>query len=730
MFALVLSLVSVATLAQDPSPLVSSVTAPTPPPQVFVSEPSHGVWIDSDPARDGRLWCRGDRYKMSFGADGAVYVPLFSSHTPQHYPLAFHLAGAAEVAPQRRGDGYVFLRGAIEERWELKPEGAEQSFVLKTRPVGDSLVIEVATVLPYVGADEKGLHFRAEGWGDVVYGHAIAIEGSGARSPLATTFVGGAIHIALPSDLTYPLLVDPFVSTIGVASNEAFDNRNPDVAYEANGNRWCVVMEERVSILDTDIKVRRFGVDGTLLDTDYFETSGAVADQPAVAAAGPANGLGSGSFCVTWRERSLDIMARTVISTNASPTGVFAVFDSVAVLGSFALRPDVGGSSNGQFLIVYTQENTSLPPRIGYGRLFGPNGHTLGSVLATTTGCVTPQVANAVGANQHWAITWNHQSTGCLGGDVHLAVLNTSLGVELQPTPIATSAFDDDRHVDVAWNGTQGIVVWDRDQGSHHDIFGQAFHRTAAGYSLLGGIRNLTALEPGVTLSADQTNPVVGTDGVRFVVAYMEGSTPKPICATYAILNNSIVCHEGHVPIATANLDHDNLGIASSGPLDGTSHYFVVTDERDGLNDYDIQGLFYDGRVPGAFFSTVNTGCLPLGASEAQLAVAGTSDLGHSFVVSMTGHRALPFVMAGLPQNPTTTLCTVLIQRQCRQGVAFPLLSLTFGTQLTVFVPRDPGLVGLPLAFQGVDVLATGACGPTLFGAAFAVTDTIVATIR
>ncbi|MCC7065725.1 MAG: hypothetical protein IT456_23160, partial [Planctomycetes bacterium] len=230
MFALVLSLVSVAALAQDPSPLVPSATAPTPPPQIFVSEPSHGVWIDSDPARDGRLWCRGDRYKMSFGSDGAVYVPLFSSHTPQHYPLAFHLAGAAQVAPQRRGDGYVFLRGAIEERWELKPEGAEQSFVLKTRPVGDALVIEVATVLPYVGADEKGLHFRAEGWGDVVYGHAIAIEGSGARSPLATTFVGGAIHIALPSDLTYPLLVDPFVSTIGVASNEAFDNRNPDVA--------------------------------------------------------------------------------------------------------------------------------------------------------------------------------------------------------------------------------------------------------------------------------------------------------------------------------------------------------------------------------------------------------------------------------------------------------------------------------------------------------------------
>jgi hypothetical protein len=38
--------------------------------------------------------------------------------------------------------------------------------------------------------------------------------------------------------------------------------------------------------------------------------------------------------------------------------------------------------------------------------------------------------------------------------------------------------------------------------------------------------------------------------------------------------------------------------------------------------------------------------------------------------------------------------------------------------------------VGLPLAFQGIDLLATGVCGANLFGAAFAVTDTIQATIR
>jgi hypothetical protein len=722
----VLSFLSLALLPQDQSPDL----APTPPPQILVSAPFHGVWIDPAPSHDGRLWCRGDRYKMSFGADGAAYVPLFSSRTPQHYPLAFHLAGAGEAVPERRGDGYVFRRGNIEERWDLQPEGAEQSFWLASRPAGDTIVIEVATVLPFAFADAKGLHFSAEGWGEVVYGNAVAIDRDGGRAALPTTFAAGAIRIELPVDATYPLVVDPFVSTIGVASNEPFDNRNPDVAYEATGNRWCVVMEERVSLFDTDIKVRRFDPAGTLIDTDYFETSGAVADQPAVAASGPSFLFTIGTFCVVWRERSLDIIGRKVGSLDPSPGVVVTLFNASAALGGFALRPDVAGEPGGDFLTVFVHENTVLPPRVAYAKLDALTLTVTNGVVVTTTGCVTPRVANALPPNNDWVIAWNHQSSGCLGGDVHFAVLNNLLGVELQPTPIATSAFDDDRHVDVAWNGKQGIVVWDRDQGNHHDIFGRAIQRTPAGYSLLGGERNLSALEPGITLGADQEKPVIGTDGLRFVVAYMEGATPKPICATFAIVNGTIACHEGHVPIATANLDHDDLGIAAMGPNDGLTRYFVVTDERDGLNDYDVQGLFYDGRHSGAMFTTVATGCLPLGAPEAQLAVVGSSALGGLFTVSMTGHRALPFILVGFPQDPTSLLCTVLVQRQCRQGVQLPPLTVQFGTQLQVSVPRVVPLVGLPLAFQGIDLLATGVCGANLFGAAFAVTDTIQATIR
>lgn len=96
----------------------------------------------------------------------------------------------------------------------------------------------------------------------------------------------------------------------------------------------------------------------------------------------------------------------------------------------------------------------------------------------------------------------------------------------------------------------------------------------------------------------------------------------------------------------------------------------------------------------------------------------------------MTGHVALPFMVAGAPQDPATTLCTFLLTRRCRQGVASPFLVTHFGSALAVQVPPSAGLVGLEIAFQGLDVLAPGACSANLFGAAFSVTDTIVATIR
>lgn len=728
-FSLVLA--TLVQLAQDPSPLPAVV--PTPPPPILLSSAFHGVHVDLSPASDGRYWARGDRYKMSFGTDGAAFLPLFSSRAPRHWPLQFRLPGRVEVTPVVHETGAVLAAEGfpIEEHWDLRPDGAEQSFVLKQAPRDGVLVVELHGDLPYGGSDDRGHHFVVEGFGEVVYGHAFAVGDDGGKTPLRSTFAMGSVHIELPADAVYPLVVDPFVATIGVASNQTFDNRDPDVAFDATSGRWAVVMTERVSTFDTDLKVRRFDANGVLLDTDYLESGGAVVGKPSIAVA---TRPGTSSlFCVAWEEAGFDIKSRLLSATATVPGTTLLLYPGVPLGGLRGIRPDVGGSRDGSFLVVYVTEGPVAVPELE-ARLIGGDGSVQPrDVLASLTGCITPRIADMRPGFDHWPIAWSDQATGCVSGDVKFMVVNRNRQVEAPPMVIAGATLDDDRHVDVAWNGAQGMIVWDRDMGSHHDVFGQAFTRTAGGYQTVGSVRNLTAIEPGVTVSGDQQQPVIATDGARFGVSYLEGANRNPICATFAIVNGAIVCHEGHVPVATAAIQHDDHAIAAMGTSGGpTTRYFVVTDERDGANDYDVQGLFYDGRQPGTFFATTATGCTPAGAGavEPTLVATGGSDVGNQFALQMSGHVGVPFVLAGFPQDPVTTLCTFLVTRRCRQGVQSPFLVTSFGASLAVAVPPSAGLVGLELAFQGLDLLAPGACPSSLFGAAFSVTDTIVATIR
>lgn len=713
---LLLSLGTAALIAQAvPSP----VRPQDPPPQILATTQFHGVHIDQDRHADGGFWARGDRYKMRFAADGAQYLPLFSSRTPRHYPL--HFRSEANVEPVLHANGCSFDRGDVVERWDLRPEGAEQSFVLRRRPAGDVLELPVATDLPFGGNGPQGLRFVAEGWGEVAYGQAFAIGADGARTALPTAWTGAAIRIELPADARYPLTVDPFVATIGVASNETFDNRNPDVAFEDQSGRWAVIMEERVSAFDTDIKVRRFDAAGVLLDTDYFESGTATATEPAIAAA---NSISVPStFMSVWLEGTTCI-SRRIGAINASPNARVTVDSDVQ-------RPDIAGSTMGRYAITYCVDDAITLPQLTT-LVVTDTGSFLGRLShGSFSGCIRPRIAEMQPNLQHWPITFSDQLSGCLAGDVKFLAINQNNGVEATITTIAGAVGDDDRNVDIAWNGTHGLVVWDRDMGSHHDIFGQVFTRTAAGYQMVGTVRNLTAMEPGITVSNDQQKPVVACDGVRFAVCYMEGSTPKPVCATFAVVNGLLVCHEGHVPIATANLDHDDHGIAAMGTTGGpTTRYFVVTDERDGSNDYDVQGLFYDGRQTGTMFTTVGTGCTPTGFAQPQLTVSGGSDLGNTFTLQIGGHRGLPFVMASSPLSPAPLLCFAGLLNQCRQGVALPLILAQFGTTLPVLVPTNTALVGATLAFQGLDLNATGACGTALLGLPFVVTDTVQATVR
>ncbi|MCA8974104.1 MAG: hypothetical protein KDC98_05245 [Planctomycetes bacterium] len=722
MTALLSTLLSLALLPQAPS----TTPVPARPLPVAWNAPFSGLWIDPVPDVAGRHWCRGTRYKMSFGADGASYVPLLGHTASRSYPIAFRLEGAASAVPERQGTRFAFDRGEVVERWDLFADGAEQSFVLDAPPRGNELVITIETDLRFAGAGPDGLCFRGEGKGRVLYGHAVGIDARGYRTPLKTTFEGGRIHLALPTVAAYPLVVDPLVSTVDVALQEVADNLEPDVALHAGTGRWAVVMTERLSALDSDLKLRRFDLAGNAVDTDFLEVSSQIASEPAIACS-----QGGAKFMAVWRQAGLDIIARGVTANGALPDAPVTVGNGVVALGTFCLRPDIGGSEGSGFLTTYTFEGTSIPPSITCRTLSDTAVVGTGINILTGTGCLSSAVSDRRLPSNDWLVAFCRQSASCaFGGDIGYAAVDVNGTLANATTTVAGGVLDDDRHVDVAWNGSRGLIVWDRDMGSHHDVMLRIVRKTGAGYQFVGAEHDLSVEEPGGIPANDQQEPIVACDGVRFLCCYKEGSNGLVVGTGVGVAGAGLLFHEGHEFLINNALPHDVIGVAGGAPgPDSDTRWLVVADERLGLNDHDVRGVFYDGLVAANMFTTVGTGCTPISGTRPLIAVTGSSAVGDTFTVATSNTTALPFLIAGLPQTPTT-FCQYLVTRRCQQGVALPALAVVFGGALSVTVPADTGLVGVRFAFQGIDLLAAGACNASLFGAAFAVTDTIVATVR
>ncbi|MCA8953013.1 MAG: hypothetical protein KDE27_26110 [Planctomycetes bacterium] len=719
MTLLLAALLNLAALPQSPAADVAGGAVPA-----NWNEPFVGLYVDPAPDPEGRTWCRGTRYKMSFGPDGAAFVPLLGFRAARSHPMAFHLVGAPLTAPERDGERFVFRHPGVEERWQLAPDGAEQSFWLTEPPPAGELAIELSTDLRYLGRFDDGLRFGGEGDGKVVYGDAIAIEPNGARWPLSTTFAGGRVHIALPPGASYPLLVDPPVTVVDVALNEVGDNRRPAVAFHRGSGRWAVVMEERLSVSDTDIKVRRFDTAGTAVETDFFEISTEAAEVPDIACS-----QAGGVFKAVWTQAG-KIVTRGVLAGAILPLPAVIAFNPTG--SEVGLAPAIGGSDTHDFLVVFTREGNLITPRLR--TVLVPDLAGLGAIQEITNnlGCLTGAVSERRQPLNDWIVAYCRQSLGCsFTGDIGYAAVNSNGFIEQVETTVAGGAFDDDRRVSVASNGVHGLIVWDRDVGSHHDLVGRLVEKTGAGYATVGPERNLSAAEPGVALGDDQYAAKVASDGVRFVYVYEEGNAEDIVAASLGVVGSGVLYHEGHQVLIANGRSHLGIGLAGGAPAVAADvRWLVAADERLGINDHDIRGMFYDALVPGGLFATVATGCQPIGGTEPQIQVAGSAAVGESFTVSTSGTTQLPFLIAGLPKTPSTVFCQYLVVRTCRQGVELPAMAVVFGGSLTILVPTDPGLVGLELGFQGVDLLATGACSAALFGAAFAVTDTIVATVR
>jgi hypothetical protein len=218
---------------------------------------------------DGELHGFGPAYKAVF-RDGLVFTPALGDLVEHNQDLAFRLASIrrggrtlleapAAVSPVRTGDRVQFERlGGVVERYDVRADGVELSFVFATRPEGEGdLVVrgDVTTALPRTARDDGTLEFALPGIGGVTIGAVTGVDARGETVRGGLRLDAGGLELSLPASFVdaavYPIVLDPLIGTqfqIGVN-----DDTQADVGFQHFLGLYVVAWKRRFSAFDHDV---------------------------------------------------------------------------------------------------------------------------------------------------------------------------------------------------------------------------------------------------------------------------------------------------------------------------------------------------------------------------------------------------------------------------------------------------------------------------------------------
>lgn len=750
---LLLVLLSVVGLAQDPVAAVPAARPATSPTQIAVPHATDRVWLDQP--GDGLVWARGNDWKASFGSAGVAFVPFLGSDAPRNYPLGLRLLSVATgeqplplelgapatIARDRRVE---IARGPVTEVYLLDPRHVEQQFVVAS-PVGvGPLTVRMAIVseLASSATADGGLTFANER-GGVRYGAAVAIDARGNRCAVPSAVQGGELSLTVPAafvaQATFPLLIDPVFSTFAVSlfSPTVTQHIAPDVAYVApGGGIYATVVEEAYSATDHDVYVTAHTAGGAYITGEFIDYTTSYWSAPKIASHRGANQF----LCVAVRTSlgTSTIWARTatVISTPAFSFGPqFAVQAS-----GTGQHPDVGGDPNpspslpGNYCVTWTGNNSSLYYNIvrTNGTLLFPSGQVVPTGLANIT---NPSISKSSGvgaaSTQQWVIVWQY-TYGPNDEDIY-ATLIGSTGIVVVPVlPVSLSvASESNPQVSSMTDLTGGVpswlVVYQRFVPgtiltfAHHDLYGSLFTGTQQ-QSFPVDLKTLLNRSQ----SADQNNPCVDTDGTRFAIGWSEkplqvALDAVPYLATVHVVNGTTLAVTSYAESTNTSAgpdDHLQITSQRSGGSFTTSYMSVWDVENLTTNAIDSLGSLYGGytNLPASsYFNHALPGC---GAMT--ISASGLPALGTTFFLDLSGALGLPFLLLG------TSVPPIPVCGGCSLGVDPATLLALYTTHFVLTVPQDTSLIGLQLASQGLDLLAPGGCAAP---ATFSLTDEIIVTI-
>lgn len=226
---------------------------------------------------DGGLVGAGRDYKAYFTRDGVEFVPALGARAPHNMPL--HLRGIAagrgeELAPLLRTEPEFdelrvrYPHGTCTERYDVRSDGMEQSFVFDHLPPGKGdLVVRCscATDLPRAAAEPgETVRFASDDFGGVAIGRVEGFDARGRRVRGSARYDAGELELRLPAGFVdvaeLPLVLDPVIASVPV-------DRGPEARYQPEAawvpGRWAVVYTIVFSGSDQDVRMRE--IDTTTL---------------------------------------------------------------------------------------------------------------------------------------------------------------------------------------------------------------------------------------------------------------------------------------------------------------------------------------------------------------------------------------------------------------------------------------------------------------------------------
>jgi hypothetical protein len=253
--------------------------------------------------------------------------------------------------------------------------------------------------------------------------------------------------------------------------------------------------------------------------------------------------------------------------------------DSPPILLSTAANPqwtpEVAFDGTNHFVVW--EDRRSGTPHI-YGARISPSGTILDGAGIAISGAADTQTLPKVsfdGAN--YLVVWHHTATSA--SEIRAARVSPT-GTVLDSTGFTVTTADgaQTRPVDLAFDGTNYLVVWGTSLSSTSDIRG-------ARVSPAGTVLDPTGIAIS-TSSGSQRWPAVSFDGTNYLVVWDDGRSGGRDIYGARVGPDGVVLDGAGIPVSTAADSQQEPDVT----FDGNGHHLVVWSDRRSGTDYDVYG--------------------------------------------------------------------------------------------------------------------------------------------